>query len=472
MTCLSHTAARDVVGRSPPGAGGRPAGIVSVLALIFLVIFSALGASYTAFANGSLLQGRNHADRLTARFQAESGMSFLLNEMNQASIPAGTDAQTLLNAVATGLQTRLDGSANLGAAVVAYDGATIAVPTIATDHGQFSAAITSVSATAVLLRVTGVSGAARWSVGIECAVTAGGSSGFDYGIAANGKIRMTGNARIQGANNPGEASLLSGGYDDDEAFKLVGNCRIDGDIYASNPDAYATLTGNVSVGGEGIWSGEIEDHIHIGIGEVEFPEVDPTVFEPFAANIVDAGTSTNGNRTFTNIRILAGVNPTFSGNITINGVVFIEAPNQVHFSGNVTITGVIVTQDAGEDVHETNTIKFTGNTTSHSVADLPDTPEFHDLRELPGSFLLAPGFGVQFSGNFGTVNGAMAADRFKWTGNAGGTIHGPLISYGGTELKLTGNSNLTIDRSTYPGLPPGLAGALRLQPDVGTYREN
>lgn len=54
----------------------------------------------------------------------------------------------------------------------------------------------------------------------------------------------------------------------------------------------------------------------------------------------------------------------------------------------------------------------------------------------------------------------------------GGTIRGPLISYGNTEFKLTGNSNLTINRATYPGLPPGLVGTLALEPDVGTYREN
>lgn len=196
MTALSHAGAADVVGRSPPDAGSGRAGIVSILALLFLVIFVSLSVSYTTFANGSLLQGRNHAARLTARLQAESGMSFLVNEMGQISIPTGTGAQALLDVVATG------------------------------------------------------------------------------------------------------------------------------------------------------------------------------------------------------------------------------------------------------------------------------------LRELPGSFLLAPGFGVQFSGNFGTVNGAMVAEQFKWTGNAGGTIHGPLISYGNTEFKLTGNSNLTINRATYPGLPPGLVGTLTLEPDVGTYREN
>ena len=54
----------------------------------------------------------------------------------------------VLDAVVSGLQTRLNGSGNLGAATVAYDGATVTVPAISTDHGQFSATVTSVSSSA------------------------------------------------------------------------------------------------------------------------------------------------------------------------------------------------------------------------------------------------------------------------------------------------------------------------------------
>jgi len=282
---------------------------------------------------------------------------------------------------------------------------------------------------------------------------------------------MTGNAKVRGANDPSEANVLTCTYDDPEAVKLTGNCEIEGDVSISNPDAYATLTGNTRIGGESIWGGDIMDHIHIGIGDVAFPEVDPTVFEPFAVNIVDSGTSTSGNKTFTNIRILADTNKTFSGNITLNGVVFIEAPNTVHFSGNVTITGVVVTEDAGEGAYDTNTIKFTGNTTVRGVEELPDEPEFSALRQMPGSFLLAPGFGVQFTGNFGTVSGTLAADSFKWTGNAGGTVHGTIINYGDSEFKLTGNSNLSFDRSGDPETPAGFATPGRLVPVPSSYTE-
>jgi len=137
----------------------------------------------------------------------------------------------------------------------------------------------------------------------------------------------------------------------------------------------------------------------------------------------------------------------------------------------VTITGVIVTEDAGEDTYDTNTIKFTGNTTVRGVEDLPDTPEFHDLREMPGAFILAPGFGTQFTGNFGTVSGCMAAETFKFTGNAGGLVKGMIISYGPEEFKLTGNSSLTIDLPDTGELPPGFTARPTLCPSPDSYKE-
>ena len=350
-----------------------------------------------------------------------------------------------------------------------YQGGQITVPAVCPGSaGRSFSAVLSLDANSDLrMLVTGTCGSVTRKVGVSFALVPGGSGLFDYGIASKGKISMSGNARVRGANDASEANVLTATYSDNEAIALSGNCRLDGDISIANPDGYASLAGNISVGGENLWSGGIDDHIHVGIGPVEFPEVDPTVFEPFATNVVTSSTSTGGNKTFENIRILANTNKTFSGNIDLNGVVYIEKPNRIHFSGNVKITGVIVTEDAGDDVHDTNTIKFTGNTTVRPVTDLPKDPQFSRLRQMPGSFLLAPGFGAEFAGNFGTVSGCMAADRFKFTGNAGGTVKGGVINYGDTEFKLTGNSNITVDRSDSAEEPPGFSipGKLLVRPD-------
>ncbi|NLF31920.1 MAG: hypothetical protein GX591_13655 [Planctomycetes bacterium] len=292
------------------------------------------------------------------------------------------------------------------------------------------------------------------SASADAALASG--SALDFGIAARGRIIMTGCARIEGVNDPGEADILSATYGSAEAVALTGNPGIDGDIFICNPQGYASITGYPWIGGQTSWD-RISEHIHCGIGDVEFPQVDPTVFEPFATDTVDAATPTGGNLVFENIRVAAGTNPTFSGNTTVLGVMFIETPNRVCFLGNLALTGVIITEDAGQDAWDANTIRFQGNTSFRGVEDLPDSPQFDALRAMGGAAILAPGFSVFFAGNFGTISGAMAAERFVLSGNAGGTVCGPILSYGDGDLVLTGNAHLAIDRSRYPMEPPGFA---------------
>jgi hypothetical protein len=425
---------------------------------MFLAILATLGISYATFTNNSLLKANNLVGAQGAQLEAESGMAFMSLILSNCEIPPGSSGQQLLDDAANALDSALNGTGNLQGQTIGYNGTTVTIPSVFAGNGRsFSAQLSLVDTLLVHLAVTGQNGEITRSVGIDYQMVPGGESFFAYGIASMSPVSLTGNAKVLGANSPSEAQVLSATESVDEALKMSGNSEIEGDVYFSNPLGYATLNGNASIGGEPCGSETIAHHIHNDIGSVDFPEVDPSIFEPFATNIVDSETPTSGNLTFNNIRILAGTNPTFSGNINVNGVIFIEAPNQVHFTGNFTFKGVIVTEDAGENVYDQNTIKFSGNTDIEGVEVLPDTPEFHDLREMPGSFLLAPGFGTEFTGNFGTINGTMAADEFKFTGNAGGTVKGSIINYGDSEFRMTGNSHLIIDRSGTPTIPSGFA---------------
>lgn len=448
-------------------AGDR--GIVSVLAILLLCMLCALAVAYTSMTSGSVVVSSNHAHVETARLQAESGMSFLLQTLYSAKLSSQAAAQGLLAVEANALMGVLNGTPNLGGASISFDGNTILVPAIVTDSGSFSARITAAPNSIVDLYVTGTNGTVSRTVCMSCSPVSSSSTFFGFGVAAKGPIQMTGNAKILGANDPNEANILTAAYTDGDEINLTGNVRIDGDISICDPDGNASLTGNVSVSGE--QGADAFNHVHIGVEETEFPEIDPNVFAPYATNIVDSSTQTSGNKTFTNIRILAGTNPTFSGNIKIYGAVFIETPNRVQFSGNLELTGVVVTQDAGDDATADNYIHFTGNTSTWGVESLPDMSEYAELRQMPGSFLLAPGFETKFTGNFGTVNGCMAAEEFKFTGNAGGIVHGGVISYGDAALSLVGNSCLTIDRSNAPEQPPGFVFPSRLQPNPDSYRE-
>ena len=451
----------------------RRRGVSTILAMMLLTMFASLGVAMVTASNRQVAQADNHTRVQAARLQAESGLSLLVRILSSVSLSDAPAGQDLLDVLAAELAETLNGSDNLGGATVSYDKTTITIPAIATDDlgNGFSAQITLVEDSTVRLRVVGTDGTVTRSVSMNLTAAPHRSSVFDYAIASKSKIEMNGNPRILGANDPSEANVLTATYVDPEALKLTGNSVIEGDASISNPVAHADLTGNVSVGGESGSSDAILDHIHVGVGDVSFPEVDSSVFEAFAVNIVDSKTKTNGNKTFSNIRILADTNTTFSGDITLNGVTYIEYPNVITFSGTLTITGVIVTEDAGDNVYDVNRLKFTGNTTVLGVENLPDTPEYADLRAMPGSFLLAPGFGVEFTGNFGTFNGTIAADEFYFKGNASGTVFGSVINYSDSTFRLSGNSNLTFDRSSDPETPPGFFTPSRLSPVAGSYRE-
>ncbi|MDY7010552.1 MAG: hypothetical protein SVV80_07340 [Planctomycetota bacterium] len=332
-------------------------------------------------------------------------------------------------------------------------------------------AVISTSGDGITLSVRGRDGDVYRTVSMDFNLVSGGSGVFDYALASKGGIKMVGRSAILGANSPSEANVLSAATTGNKTFTLTGNACIEGDVYSPNAAASAQLSGNISIGGEPRSSEAILDHIHIGIEDQEFPEIDPRVFEPFATTVVNAGTPTSSG-TFTNIRIAAGANPTFSGDVTIYGVVFVEQPNKVKFTGTTTITGVIVTQDAGDNTYNTNTIKFAGQTTAQGVEQLPDKPQYTALKELGGSFLPGPGFGVEFAGGFHVISGTMAADDFKFTGDAGGTVHGSVICYGSAELNLSGNSTLTYDRSGSPETPSGFVIPLVLAAVSSTYMEH
>ncbi len=445
----------------------------SILALVFLSLFAALAVSFMVMNDTNLAQADNLNDVQTVLYEAESGLTFCNYLLSNVSLSQGLSSQEKLDALATALQSALNGTANLGSSSVTYDGSTIIIPGITIDDTgrSFSANLTMNVDDQIRLIVTGQDGSINRSLSLNYDITEDSDFFDNYGVATGGPVMLDSNANIRGANNFWEADVLSTASSQNEAFYLEGNSVIEGDLFATNPDAHATLIGNVMVGGEAEDSDAIQDHIHFGVEEGEFPEVDPTVFEPFATNVITSGTNTSDDQTFTNIRIAANSNPDFSGNITIKGVIYIESPNEVQFTGNIDIQGVIVTEDAGDNNYDSNRIRLSGNTTVQGVDSLPDTPEFSALKALPGSCLLAPGFSVELDGNLGAVNGTMAAEEFKWNGNAAGTIHGQVISYGDTVFEMIGNAEIIIDKSSYSGIPSGFNIPVKLQANVSTYTE-
>jgi hypothetical protein len=442
-------------------------GFASILALIFLAVFASLAIAFMSAANGALLKSQNQTNVQNALMSAESGLAFHSYVLKQIAMPTGVSGQALITALYDKLSTQSQIVGNLGSSALSYSGTSaINIASMNLEGHTFDAQIMVYSGTSVSLKVTGHSGNISRCVTISADMLGGGGFCPATGVVSRGAVSLIGNAQIKGSDTT--AGSLYTFATATTVFTTNGNTVVQGLVNASNAAATASLTGNYSIGGK--TGSAAYSSINFGAAAVDVPECDPTVFAPYATNIVDTSTSTTGAKTFTNIRIKANTNPTFLGNITIKGVVYIEKPNKVTFSGNLNLTGLIVS-DTGHDTTN-NQINFSGNTTIAAVETLPDTADFHELRDLTGAFLLAPGFTTKFTGNFGTVNGIMASEAFTFTGNAGGTVRGSLISYGDSPFSLSGNSSLYFDHTAYTGEIPGLGGSPKFALKPTTYVES
>lgn len=460
------------MGTHGPHSGARRRGVAIVAALFLLMLFASLGVAFCCLSSGNVALARNHRGIQAAAMQAESGLAFLTRELCQAPLPIGACGQEALDALADHLSDRLDGTATLGGQDVGYDGTRIVVPAVAMndDRGSFGAEITMVGWERVRLRVTGTAHDVTRRVAIDLDVI-GGHPVFGFGIASKGPISLEDNVQILGASHAYEANLFSAAPG--VAFRLTGDLLcVEGDIYAAQSEAEVSLSGSGTIGGEAMNDPAVMDHVHIGEGEAEFPLIDTAPFEPLATSIVDANTDTSGTKTFNNIRIKAGADPTFIGGVKINGVVFIEAPNRVTFGDGTKVTGVIATAQPLQPGSQ-NEIKFENNTQNFSVEELPELPMFEEVRQLTGSFILAPGFRVKFENESGVISGIVAAEHVRFENSFNGTLLGGIISYGTDEMMAENNSRIVVDRSDYYDVPAGFnLDRRRLLPVADSYLED
>jgi hypothetical protein len=444
-------------------------GVVFITALVLVTVAASLGVVICWTSMSNLQQAHNHSKSQRAAMQAESGLAYLSYLLRQVSLPPPATGQAILDLTAQHLSDCLDQGAAMGGATVSYDGTTISVPEIRKDDSQdcFSAELWMAEPKVLRVWVLGRAGDVYRKVQIDCDA-AGGHPVFGFGISSKGPICFENTVEVRGKNEPSEARLLS--MSSGLAFRLLDSLTLDGDIYAPDGNATVNINGTGTIAGVPMWDPNVSDHVHIGEGFPSFPEIDTAVFEGFATAIVDSSVETNGIKNFKNIRIKAGTNPTFMGTINIQGVVFIEQPNKVTFGAGTTITGVVCTEAAtpGPD----NVIKFEEGTYSYGVQELPDINPFREIRELTGSFILAPGFRVRFENESGAINGIVAAEHVKFENIFNGTLCGGIICYGEDEIVAENLSSFTIDKSSLHEVPAGFeVEERRLAPNANSYVE-
>lgn len=451
----------------------RRHGSALVLSLIFVVIFSALAAAMAGMSGANVQIAENHRKLDNTRACAESGVEAVRYWMSKVVMGGTTPNDQRFSQLAANLQDVL----SVAGITPVVTGTTITIADVPLNPSRdqdFSAVLTKIDIDNVRLEVTGRYGSLQQTIRSNFVFGIRAHNVFDYGLASRGPMHLSGSVDVMGVTRlqvEANAFIVSPGST--IALTMEGRTMIGGNVTLLDSTKIVDIVGD-KAGIGGLRGAAAVDNVKYEDTYCEFPEMHPELFYGYATNVLTTASVTGG--THDNVRIPAGMNPTFTGGANLRGVVYIESPNVVTFGGGTTITGIIVTNgDPTYDPPPTDptapTIIFGANVSSFSAGLLPPEPQFAGLQDQIGTSVLAPGFRVEFTGTFGTLSGAIGANGVKVSGGTGGTINGSIINYSNNTMTMSGNGNLTFNRSGLTEVPAGFVPQLVLHYDPSSYSE-
>lgn len=446
--------------------------MTALLAMLYLALMASLAVGFYASSNSAVMVSENEKRTNLALMSCESGLDFMNFHLAQLTIPHGGTAQQRMSALYNQLKTQLENTGNMGSKTMSITGTSISIPSQPDQYikldptgGEFRCNIENMSIGEdgkIEVKITGRYNGyqSRRAVRMNFVLNENPSQIFNYGLATKGSISTAGSSRIKGATDPKKGSILTTSTGANPV--TINGKEVSGDISVVG-SGVVTVAAGASVGGTTNTADIVANHIHKSVAAPEFPTIDTDVFKAYATNIYSGGNN------LVNVRIPANTNPNFNGNTTIKGVLYIETPNKVTFNGNADIQGVIVTQNAPLGNLTTNILNFSGNVSAQGVQTLDAS--FGDLRTLTGSFVLAQGFAANFTGSFGTVAGAIIADKVSFSGNAGGTLMGSVVNLTNNPLTVNGSSEIVIASTGTMDYPAGVYFSSKYSPLPDTYEE-
>ena len=474
-------------------------GVASVMAMLFMVVFSAMALGFYAATTTAVQVSSNERTSLSAQVAVESGLQFLRYHLSALDIPDTLTPDQRYEEIHTQLSDRLNGTANLGGSVVGFDGTTISVPAsgfvrLSDDGSQkFRITMTRVG-DKLLAKVIGRGGSVSIGRGVEIEFSKAmnATAIFNFGVASRGRVLTSGNSTITGATDPTKGSILSTSTAS-TPVEIFGK-KVSGDVSITGSGT-VKFGSNVSIGGTTNHTLINAEHIHKNVPEPRFPDIDTTVYQQEVTNTfttTDADNVITTATTLENCRIPDGTGtPTrplvFEGPINIIGVLYIEGSNVIEFKGNTSIQGVIVTANdcpqaltqtdsSGQKVVYNNVLNFTGSVTASPIQDLDSTmysgANWDRIRDLDGAFIIAPNYRVRMWGNFGTVGGSVICAQFQMGGSAEGTVMGSIIQMrDDVAASISGSADVVIASTGTTEYPPGVTFGHHFTPVFGTYRE-
>jgi hypothetical protein len=429
-------------------------GAVLIIAMIFVVIFSALAVSMASMSGTNAQLASNQHKVGCALGSATSGLEVQRHWLTPVTMPSSTPINKYFSTIMNTLEYDLDAN-SISNIILKKNLGTISPVTLDSTTGQtFSGLMRISDSNSCVLEVyaTGGDGQITRTIKVDFDIEPYKWPIFNYGLATKGPLNYTGNPTTTGATAAWEADIYIESTGSDTALSVAGNTNFDGDIMIGNPAANATFGGDVIIDGDNGQTA-IDNHVFIGVDPVEFPEPDTARFQPYATgDVIDATTViADTPNPLVNVTIAANTNPTFTKGKQIQGILLIKSPNVVTFD-NVDLQGIIVGEGDVTANPVTDRIDVLGNFAS---GPYPAGAEFDAIRAEEGSSIVAPGFAMSFQGNFSTLEGVVAVSGVHFSGNVAAEIKGTIINYSDQPMVVEGMATMNFDRSASTKVPAG-----------------
>jgi len=463
--------------------------------MLYLVVFAALALGFYAQTNMAVQTSNNERRMKEALTGAETGLQFIRYQLSRMTLDPFLSDMGVFEEVQMELASKLNNTGNLDSGTVGeidYTTNTFEIPGQPNKYipgkpnaaGPWYRVRLQLQGRDIVVTTIGKSGntlasssGGRAGIEVRFRTKEWPSKVLEYGMASPNTVSVTvAKLMITGG---AQSSILST-YTGAGAPVTIGNVSstaalptgIEGKITLMAGAANPTYVGtNYSVGGL-TTSAAINNVINQPGARLteapEWPIPDTTIYSKYATTKYTGGTGT-----FDNIYLDAATTPvvSFDQNSTIRGVLYVKKGVKLTFTGGVVLKCVIVGEPSGS-ITTPNLISFSGNgVAKESVANLPVTEhQFDGIRELTGTFIIAPRWEVQFAGNFVSAAGSIMADKITYTGNSPATIAGQLVNLGNYPLTITGSSGLTLVPPPSTA-HPGVRFTERFAPVKSSYKE-
>src|SRR5687768_14919522 len=188
-------------------------GVASMLAMLYLVLFSVLAVGFYATTTVSSQLSRNEQRVVEAELAADVGLDFMRFALYQVIIPSSAPSANLLTLVHGDLAELLEETGNLGSNTVSLSSGTIQVPAgsnnyiEAGDGHRFRAEITAPwaatssdpKAKTLRVRVTGIAGTNRKVLQVEFDRDERPTDFFKIGMVSKGQVNILTKNIVQGS---------------------------------------------------------------------------------------------------------------------------------------------------------------------------------------------------------------------------------------------------------------------------------